>query len=212
MRANARILPMPDPSDRSHGKTHIVWCLVTSLIVAATTYLVGWYGYRNWIFSMDPSAHTWRDLLLLRDKIEKYRQANGKLPKSLNDLDIVKNPCDSWGKPLVYRVEGDRFVLMSYGRDEQPGGSGSDADIFADPDAGPPKMSFWEFTEDSTPQANGVKLCALVAGLLTLPLCLLPSPRRTPGGIVKKLAVHAVTGVFAIIAAMFMSMFHLNGH
>jgi general secretion pathway protein G len=40
-------------------------------------------------------------------------------------------PNDPWGRPYVYRVPGDvaDFDLISYGKDGQPGGSGTDADI-----------------------------------------------------------------------------------
>ena len=40
-------------------------------------------------------------------------------------------PLDPWGKPYLYKVPGEtaEFVLVSYGRDGQPGGSGENADI-----------------------------------------------------------------------------------
>ncbi|MBA3032554.1 MAG: type II secretion system major pseudopilin GspG [Gammaproteobacteria bacterium] len=40
-------------------------------------------------------------------------------------------PADPWGKPYVYRTPGPKgdFILLSYGRDGVPGGSGENADI-----------------------------------------------------------------------------------
>ena len=40
-------------------------------------------------------------------------------------------PADPWGKPYVYRMPGPKgdFLLLSYGRDGVPGGSGENADI-----------------------------------------------------------------------------------
>jgi general secretion pathway protein G len=38
-------------------------------------------------------------------------------------------PNDPWGRPYLYRATDDDFEIMSYGKDGQPGGSGSAADI-----------------------------------------------------------------------------------
>jgi Type II secretion system (T2SS), protein G len=36
---------------------------------------------------------------------------------------------DGWGRPILWRVEGDDIILTSYGRDGVPGGAGEDADM-----------------------------------------------------------------------------------
>jgi hypothetical protein len=99
---------------------------------------------------------------------------------------------------------------LSYGSDGQPGGSGFDADISADLKDRPPKMSIWEFTD--SPYTNGMKLCCLLAGLFALPICLLQAAPRSRAGLIKVLAVHMVTAVFAVAAAAFMCTLHLSGH
>ena len=38
-------------------------------------------------------------------------------------------PNDPWGRPYLYRATEDDFEIVSYGKDGQPGGSGSAADI-----------------------------------------------------------------------------------
>ena len=38
-------------------------------------------------------------------------------------------PKDSWGQPLQYIKEGDKFDLVSFGPDRKEGGSGDNADI-----------------------------------------------------------------------------------
>jgi general secretion pathway protein G len=38
-------------------------------------------------------------------------------------------PNDPWGRSYVYRATEDDFEIISYGKDGQPGGSGSAADI-----------------------------------------------------------------------------------
>ena len=40
-----------------------------------------------------------------------------------------KMPLDPWGNEYVYERNGSEFELISYGRDQVPGGEGDDADI-----------------------------------------------------------------------------------
>lgn len=41
-------------------------------------------------------------------------------------------PLDPWGQPYVYRIPGEEgeYDLFSYGKDQQAGGSGENADIY----------------------------------------------------------------------------------
>jgi len=204
---------MPDANDRNLSALRLPLCLATAAIVASTAYLVAWGGYREWSYAMSPEGMTWRQLRLLRDQIELHRHATGKLPPSLAELEAVKNkevfvdemgrPRDAWGTSLYYHVEGNRFTLLSMGRDGRP-------DISSDWDAGAHKASLWEFT--TTPFTNGMKFCCLLAGLFALPLWLLPPLPRSRAGLIKMLVVHMVTAVFAILTAAIMSSFHLSGH
>lgn len=81
----------------------------------------------------------------LSGKIENYEMDVGSLPERLEDL--VKEPGnakgwlgpyakegalkDPWNTPYEYRVPGDGvpFVVISYGNDKKPGGTGVDKDI-----------------------------------------------------------------------------------
>lgn len=48
-------------------------------------------------------------------------------------LDVKQIPPDPWGNDYVYKIEGSRdFVIISYGADGVPGGTGIDADISSD--------------------------------------------------------------------------------
>ena len=85
---------------------------------------------------------------VLTKSIDNYRLDVGRFPTAEEGLQalVVKPPSadkwagpylkkdvplDPWGHPYVYQVPGTKgdYVVISYGRDGQPGGSGEDADI-----------------------------------------------------------------------------------
>lgn len=81
----------------------------------------------------------------LSGKVEQFEMDTGALPQRLEDL--VKEPGgakgwlgpyakesslkDPWNTPYEYRVPGDGapYVILSYGDDRKPGGSGVDKDL-----------------------------------------------------------------------------------
>ncbi len=68
-----------------------------------------------------PNAELGLGALLARPNIEP-KWAGPYLKKAL--------PPDPWGRPYVYRrADTGSFVIISYGKDGQPGGSGENADI-----------------------------------------------------------------------------------
>lgn len=85
------------------------------------------------------------DVTNLAGKIEQFEMDVGALPQRLEDL--VKEPGnakgwlgpyakesalkDPWNTPYEYRVPGDGapYVVISYGNDRKPGGTGVDGDI-----------------------------------------------------------------------------------
>jgi hypothetical protein len=78
-----------------------------------------------------------------------------------------------------------------------------------------PEMSLWEFTATHDQIAIGMKVGCVLAGLLTFPLCRIPSAPRSRRGLVKILALHFVTAMAAIYVAAVMSALHLapvSGH
>lgn len=79
----------------------------------------------------------------IEQALKLYRLHNGRYPTSSEGLAALvqpdrngkryldRMPADAWGHPFVYLspgVHGD-FDLLSRGADNQPGGSGVDADI-----------------------------------------------------------------------------------
>src|SRR5262249_15679547 len=136
--------------------------------------------HRNASHHQSPQHLTWTSLERLRQEIERHREANGKLPGSLADLELVKKtyvpvneagqPLDAWTRPFHYRVKADDYVLCSYGEDGQPGGDGPDTDLFAgEPDPWTDVATFSDFV--TRPAHIPVHLACLLAGLITLPLC-----------------------------------------
>lgn len=89
------------------------------------------------------------DISELDSSLQQYRLDNDAYPTSqegLNALRVApqgaKNwrgpylekpiPPDPWGNPYVYQSpgpNGEDFIVESYGKDGQPGGTGEDADV-----------------------------------------------------------------------------------
>ncbi|MFL6658732.1 MAG: type II secretion system protein GspG [Massilia sp.] len=78
------------------------------------------------------------DLTVAKNMIELYRLDHKKLPATLA-LAVAGAPAtestyafdkDFWGRPLVYKPQGNSYILGTYGFDGKPGGSGFSRDIF----------------------------------------------------------------------------------
>jgi general secretion pathway protein G len=84
---------------------------------------------------------------LLNQALDQYRLDTGSYPSSQEGLNALmtnpgnekwdgpylkkKVPDDPWGHPYVYQTPGTHgeYDLLSYGRDNKPGGEGEDKDI-----------------------------------------------------------------------------------
>ena len=108
----------------------------------------------QWFRSMrDPRATAQSDMNAIGAALEAYRHDSGEYPTSAQGLDALRMPpvlapksddwwgpyivthvpTDPWGNAYVYRREvsagAQSYILMSYGADGRPGGSGGDADV-----------------------------------------------------------------------------------
>lgn len=76
-------------------------------------------------------AHARQQLMVLRAALARYRADNGRYPSQEEGLPALVDPTpngryltsefalkDPWGRPIVYRLDGERFTLRSLG----PGG------------------------------------------------------------------------------------------
>jgi hypothetical protein len=124
---------------------------------------------------------TRQEVLRIAGAIQAYQKAKVALPRTLRQLaDDPKSDvhagedgtiCDSWGYPLVYAVRGNRFLLVSYGRDGKPGGEGVDCDL-SNVNPRPPqsRLTFRQFIEfgDPTPLAAVSGILACLVALFTI--------------------------------------------
>lgn len=134
------------------------------------------------------------------DAVQEYQKAHKKLPPALSEKEISKRleflnnfdpkvgPADGWGRPLHYEVKGDKFKIVSFGRDGLPGGVGLNADIGAPTEHGPFLLSnmpnvgplqpptfeqFWTIRDSQEIVGNSVAMwgticCVFVFGLMFL--------------------------------------------
>lgn len=217
---------MPPEHEFRSLMLRLLLCLATAAIISITAYICAWLDYRGhvaWYFRHE-QVRTRHFLEQLRENIERYRETTGKLPASLADLEVVKQrevlldeagqAADGWGRPVHYEVEDGGYQLYSLGRDDLPGGTEEDVDLYAGKvDAANESFTLWEFT--ICPGTQGIQFCCFLAGVLAFPLCLLGVRRGATNRLspVKVLVVHGVTAAFAILAAVLISVLHLpSGH
>ena len=105
-----------------------------------------------------------------------YRLTHHTLPRSLSQLkteagdrDYSQNP-DGWGHPFIYTVQGTRFLVVSYGRDGKPGGTGWDTDLTSD-NPHPPNdgLTFRQFL--TYLETQDLVQWACISGVLASLLC-----------------------------------------
>ncbi|MGH7804227.1 MAG: type II secretion system protein GspG [Candidatus Binatia bacterium] len=73
------------------------------------------------------------DFDLIAALVERYGEDAGRYPDAeVWNQTVARGDfrfLDPWNRPYRYRLEGDRFVLDTHGRDGEPGGTADDADL-----------------------------------------------------------------------------------
>lgn len=100
--------------------------------------------------------------------LKNYRACHHAYPNALSQLpnysDTFAN--DGWHQPIIYKVEGNNFLLTSYGADHKPGGVGLNCDLTnsapSPAQALPSAQEIW-----ASPLSGGLKGGAVYSGLLT---------------------------------------------
>lgn len=118
---------------------------VLALGVVATFVMPRWFRPMR-----DPEATVRSDMNAIAAALETYRHDMGRYPSTVQGLAILcvapadsadwfgpyivsSVPADPWGRAYIYKYDSmdtsGSYVLMSYGADGKPGGSGVDADV-----------------------------------------------------------------------------------
>ena len=68
----------------------------------------------------------------LKESIQKFKEANGRLPKELGEISHLlqnRGVKDGWDGQIYYIIQDDgNAILVSYGKDGKKGGEGDNAD------------------------------------------------------------------------------------
>ena len=82
---------------------------------------------------LPPEDYTATTMEPLKTRILRFAKANNRLPDALSDLPplegFTNKTTDVWGNEIRYGVSGSTITLISYGKDQKPGGSGDDRDV-----------------------------------------------------------------------------------
>ncbi len=128
----------------------LIELLVVIAVIAVLAGLVGPMVFRNVGDAKLTAAKAQLELFGLA--LDQYRLDNDYYPSDAQGLEALRTapqgepaahnwrgpylkkplPLDPWGRPYVYRIEGNSYVLYSLGRDGKDGGDGEDRDIGRD--------------------------------------------------------------------------------
>ncbi len=113
----------------------IIFCSIGFLFFGS----VGFYVLHLWMKAdlgvgmLPPENYTSTTMYPLKRRIHLYTEANNKLPSNLESLPLLKGFSDRivdvWGNKIVLKIEGTEISLISYGKDQIPGGTGEDLDV-----------------------------------------------------------------------------------
>ena len=119
------------PSSKKESRVEPKWEIVTVrwVIILASIFI-----FLSAIIPIHscPTGDTQRDLTCIRmrsvsESLEMYRVDHSRYPTTQEGLDplldkyLKRHPKDTWGKNIQYELQGDRFVLFSYGIDREQG-------------------------------------------------------------------------------------------
>ncbi|MFU8828756.1 MAG: type II secretion system protein GspG [Phycisphaerales bacterium] len=119
-----------------------VLAVVVILGLLAGTLAVGFSG----AFSESRVELARTGLALVKERVEMYELATGRLPSPTEGLSVLTGPSaigksyeltrdqliDPWGREYLYispAADGSAFEIVTYGADGQPGGTNENADL-----------------------------------------------------------------------------------
>jgi hypothetical protein len=183
---------------------HALFACFYGAILFAIVYFSAWRLLGNNLQNRPRQWDTHFFVAMAIDAVQEYQKAHGKLPAALNEKELADRlaylnnfdpkfgPADAWGRPLHYTVKGEKFAIVSFGRDGRPGGVGLDADfggpaahglflISNMPNVGPLQPptfeQFWSIRDSQEIAGNSVVMWATLCGVLVFGLTLSASWR-----------------------------------
>ncbi len=119
-------------------------CLMIGAGVAIALIGLFWFG---WVYPGVLRAKQVRslaDMQIIWHHVEEHRERTGAYPRALHEVIpgrlAAVLAADGWGGRWLYESDGDRFVLVSYGKDRKPDGT----DYWALRESGPTADQDWE--------------------------------------------------------------------
>jgi general secretion pathway protein G len=115
---------------RRHGFTLLEMMVVIALIgLLSAIVAVSVYG----VYGPARVEATKSQLVAAKAAVQTFYVLHKRHPADLQELldrgVLDALPRDGWGRPIVYRLEDGRPVLVSFGEDGQVGGEGRAADL-----------------------------------------------------------------------------------
>jgi hypothetical protein len=156
-------------------RTRTLWrigiaCAAAS-IVTGICLNVSWSAAARYL--QYPQYFTVKTLKRTDSAIKAYRQKQGTLPQKLSELSAVPDESppihadgtiwDSWQHPLLYKRDGNNYVVVSHGRDGKPGGIGLDCDL-SNVNPQPPEAEMPFLQVVLHPLSRGIVWMSLLSG------------------------------------------------
>jgi hypothetical protein len=106
---------------------HRVLNVVGRVVLACALGYCAYLGYMAWRTALRlKQVRNCADLQTLTFAVTAYREKTGRYPKSITEAveTTIRPPnkrhflsgTDAWGNPYLYKVNGDAFILVSFGR------------------------------------------------------------------------------------------------
>lgn len=106
---------------------------VSVLAVIPTAYIFLWLWMKADLGNLPPENFTSTTMYPLKTRILRYAKEHNNLPPNLTVLTpldgFINSTKDVWGNEIIYQVDGTTIKLISYGKDQKPGGVGENLDV-----------------------------------------------------------------------------------
>ena len=120
---------------KSEQAKKIIFFIIGFLVFGSVGYyiLVLWMKADLGVGMLPPENYTSTTMYPLKRRVHIYTWENNKLPSSLEELPPLEGYdnriVDVWGNKIGLEIEGTKFSFISYGKDQQPGGTGENLDV-----------------------------------------------------------------------------------